>query len=502
MVGYTAAKRPYSPPLGPISMESSPPEDPRALSQRPVVVIPGILGSKLVDGRGEVVWGERTSLGRFGRLDLGSAGSDITPNGLIDRIRVLGPFWTIHAYEDLLSHLRDLGFQIGESLFLFAYDWRRSNFDTAHDFGAWVRSHPRLQDGRFDIVAHSMGGMIARLWMLEHGGAGHVRKALYLGTPFLGSMNALATLTDGWGVFANYIAGGIDVIRRTMLSFPALYELFPRYGKACRFGDRRSYTAFNVYDPAHWNAYDWLPEEYRDGGQRAAAFRENLARADRLASIVSRSVPGVEELRIAGDHQDTRLYLYVDRDRPGWRNWTFSSSRGDGTVPLWSAANAASGDLAGALPSFVEHATIFRDEWVKTVLLRELVVTAPPLVNARTSDIMTSGGSAERLEVLDAQLDPPIAAPGTVVRLVVTLRFPADAGIVRGDVSCPTARIAGTSALVEALVDVTEDAGLAEKKLTFVANLTAPANEEVYRVDVDLPPLGQRAVYLTVEQPR
>lgn len=482
-----------------------------ANSQRPVVVIPGILGSKLVDGSGEVVWGERTSLGRFGRLDLGLAGTgggNLRPDGLIKRIRVLGPFWTVHAYEDLLSHLQDLGFRTGENLFPFDYDWRRSNFDTARDFDTWVRRHPSLRDGRFDIVAHSMGGIVAKLWMLEHGGAKRVRKALYLGTPFLGSMNALASLTDGWGVFANHIAGGIEVIRRTMLSFPAVYELFPSYPRASQLGvwrpdgTWRVHELLNIYDPEQWNARGWLPDEYRDGGQRAAAFRENLARAKGLINIVPSPVPAVEEVRIAGDRQDTRYHLRVDRNDQGWRNWIFSSSRGDGTVPLWSAANAPSGDLAGARPSFVEHATIFRDESVKTVLGNELVVTAPPFVSARKSEVVTRSGSAERLDSLDARLEPPLAAPGATVRLVVTLSFPADAQVARGDVPGPTARIAGTTAPSATLIEVTEGAGLAQKTLTFVADLTVPAEEEVYRVDVDLPPLGQRAVYLTVEQPR
>ena len=250
-----------------------------AQSQRPVVVVPGILGSTLVNARGEVVWGDRGSLGDFGRLDLdpeGTAGPGLRPAGLVEKIRVLGPFWTVHAYEDLLAHLRALGMRDGETLFTFSYDWRQSNYETARHFDAWARGHPDLRDRPFDIVAHSMGGIVAKVWTLEHGGARRVRKTIYLGTPFLGSMNALATLTEGWGAFANHIAGGIDVIRHTMLSFPALYELFPRYTRCCRLGDQRAHEFLNVYDPAQWNTRDWLPPAYRDGGPRAAAFRSNL----------------------------------------------------------------------------------------------------------------------------------------------------------------------------------------------------------------------------------
>ena len=180
---------------------------------RPVVVIPGILGSKLAASDGTIVWGDRGSLSHFGRLDLDPAGEngEINVAGLVERIRVLGPFWTVHAYDDLLAHLRALGFRDGETLFPFAYDWRQSNYETARRFGSWIADQPNLRYSQFDIIAHSMGGIVAKIWMLEHGGAPRARKVIYLGTPFQGSMNALGTLTDGWGAFANFVAGGIDL---------------------------------------------------------------------------------------------------------------------------------------------------------------------------------------------------------------------------------------------------------------------------------------------------
>jgi pimeloyl-ACP methyl ester carboxylesterase len=471
-------------------------------SERPVIVIPGILGSKLASANGEVLWGDRGSLVNFGHLDLDPVGRgpEIKLAGLIDRIRMLGPFWTIHAYDDLLVHLRALGFRDGQTLFPFAYDWRQSNYETALRFDEFVSAQPILRDGPFDIVAHSMGGIVAKVWMLEHGGSQRVRKVIYLGTPFQGSMNVLGTLTDGWGIFQNRIAGGIDLIRNTMLSFPAAFELFPSYARSCRLGDRRRHEFLNIYDPVLWNGRGWLPPAYQDGGPRAAAFRSNLQRAELLVDVMRRPIPGVREVKIAGDNQNTRLYLYVSRAEQSWRGWTFSSDRGDGTVPLWSAADSRNGDLTGSLPSFVEHATIFRDEWVKEVLRRELIITAPPLVNAQVPEITTRSGVSQRLELLDARLEPPIVSPGASTQLTVTLRFPADARIARGDVSGLSARLAGTTALAIALVETTDDAGVAEKTLSFAAEFRAPTEEEVYRIDIDLPPLGQRAVYLSVER--
>jgi hypothetical protein len=51
------------------------PEHSAAQSQRPVIAIPGILGSKLADANGEILWGDCGSLRNLGRLDPDPAGT-------------------------------------------------------------------------------------------------------------------------------------------------------------------------------------------------------------------------------------------------------------------------------------------------------------------------------------------------------------------------------------------------------------------------------------------
>ena len=146
--------------------------------RRRVVVVPGILGSRLLAKDGSVLWGDRSSLSHFGQLDLDpeKPGDALEVGGFVERIRVLGPFWTVHAYDDLLIHLRVLGFRDGETLFQFPYDWRQSNFVTAEKFQSWLQAQPALRDGTFDIVAHSMGGIATRIWLTQFNGAPRVRR--------------------------------------------------------------------------------------------------------------------------------------------------------------------------------------------------------------------------------------------------------------------------------------------------------------------------------------
>src|SRR5690606_32517721 len=94
---------------------------PSAAPQRPLVFVPGLLGSKL--GRtGEereevVVWGTAEALGNFPALALeGAAGLEIVPCGLIRDISYLGIF-SQAVYRPFIERLATAGYREGETLF-------------------------------------------------------------------------------------------------------------------------------------------------------------------------------------------------------------------------------------------------------------------------------------------------------------------------------------------------------------------------------------------------
>ena len=229
---------------------------------RPVVFVPGILGSRLCQGQ-DILWGNIFSLNNFGKLQisLDRPRPEITSCGLVEKIALLGPFWAVHQYDDVIATLRKLGYRDGKTLFVFAYDWRLSNFETAKSLQSFIDGTVELRSGKFDLVAHSMGGIVSRIYLQQFNGTAKVRKVIYLGTPFAGSMNALATLSNGWGTFANRVAGGLDTIRRTILSFPAFYELFPRYDNCCRIGSESGFQSIDILNYEIWQRYNWLPAE-------------------------------------------------------------------------------------------------------------------------------------------------------------------------------------------------------------------------------------------------
>jgi pimeloyl-ACP methyl ester carboxylesterase len=350
--------------------------------QRPVVVVPGILGSKLCTTTGEIVWGSGSSLSNFSRLQLNSDSPEaLVPCGLIDKIEILGPIYSIKAYTALLAHLKGIGFG-GSNLHLFDYDWRQSNFDTAQKLKKFIED--RQRDGRipgqFDIIAHSMGGIVTRIYLNENPSA-PVNKVVYFGTPFLGSASTLGTLSEGWGSFANWIAGGMDTIREVATSFPGFLDLLPRYEHCCYVrnanGSRRD---IDIFDAEQWKAMNWLPNRVANSTTRFALFKTNLERAKTLTALLQAIPLNVTEVKFVGDAQTTRVYFAVRNGAtsPSSDTWLFTKDQGDGTVPVWSAArNPAFNSLAGTLVSFSEHATLFDDTWAEDELKHELLAVTP-----------------------------------------------------------------------------------------------------------------------------
>jgi hypothetical protein len=236
-------------------------------------------------------------------------------------------------------------------------------------------------------------------------------------------MNSFATMSAGWGEFQNFLAGGLGTIRRVVFSFPSLYELLPSYEKCCRFGDEDKYTTFDPADAKVWTDNDWIPAEHR--GARLALIEKAMSQAKRLRTLMRQPLPAnIEVTMIAADRFSTHYYLYVDPEKRNWTSWRFSKARGDGTVPVWSAANKDD-DIGDSLPAFVDHATIFNDKWIVSLLERKLNRRGdpPPVSGQGAPRVATKSGKTAGLVLVDATFEPPVAVLGDQTRfdLIVSL---------------------------------------------------------------------------------
>jgi len=346
---------------------------------RPLVFIPGILGSKLCDSSGAVVWGERSSLSNFYKLEITGKPSDIKlhPCGTIDEIQMLGRFWSINEYNKLYDALEQAGYKRNENLYVFDYDWRLSNYDNAKLFDAFIKKF--IGSREFDILAHSMGGIISRIVMDKYDSTKSLQRIIYLGTPFLGSINTFATLKEGWGFLPNQLAGGQDVVWRVSLSFPGMLELLPRYDDCCYVRTPTGAKVdLKIFEAETWKNRGWLPDAYATPA-RYEMFKSNLEASGALTPLLKKSAPApVYEIMFASDSHTTYRRIGMLEEGRGPGAWFFSHDFGDGTVPVYSAARRPDQtDYGNSLPSFAVHATIFDDKWVVNELTRLLKKQSP-----------------------------------------------------------------------------------------------------------------------------
>jgi len=276
--------------------------------RNPVVVIPGVLGSKLED------FDTKTEV--WGAFVYGAADAD-TPEGarlvalpmaqgepladLRDRVEATEALDTLEldfgflrgleigAYVDILLILaagdyvdRDLA-ESGAvnygtdhyTCFQFAYDWRRDLSEQAarlHSLILGAEAATQAARGnddpvKVDVVAHSMGGLVLRYYLrygpqplpedsslpeLTWEGAERIEHAIIVGTPNAGSALALSQLVNGvrYAPLTPYYRSAV------LGTMPAIYMLLPRdrHGAVVIDG---SGERVDILDAATWERFGW-----------------------------------------------------------------------------------------------------------------------------------------------------------------------------------------------------------------------------------------------------
>jgi len=468
-----------------------------AQPSRPLFIIPGILGSKLCDrSTNNVVWGDRLSLFRFTQLKLPTNYEpDNLPHtacGIIDSIQILGP-WRSHQYDRLKTYLGSLGYKEGRDLFFFDYDWRLSNRFTARKLQTFIAAH--APTGQIDIVAHSMGGIVARLYIQELGGGARVNRFLTMGTPHLGAANVFKTLDEGWSWYENLMAHGVTGIRTTALSFPAMLELLPGYPKCCAWRQPTG-SAVEYFDPFDfkvWQRFSWMPSDVRAGGD-GNRFSRDLSEAKSIHNVLAQPLPAtIRHVNIATSLIPT-AWRVVAQPADG-KIVEFLTWPGDGTVMDFSASNGANSD---ARPSSSEHARIFADsaaeQVVRWVLREDTIPTAGVLRDFQAS-LRAADGSLQKITGVSYE------APSALIigeKGVFTVEISGEASLGDADLSNVTAAVDTTQSTlrVSRRRDRRESNG--SITVTLEMEFTAPPMEGVHSISLSLPGVSELQDYFLV----
>lgn len=100
--------------------------------------------------------------------------------------------WTmtpfVKNYDLLISGLERNGLVRGQDFYVWNYDWRKPLSQIVGDFNSYINSLNLITGQKIDLVGHSLGGVVSRIWTQDH--ASIVDHVISLGSPHYGSLTA------------------------------------------------------------------------------------------------------------------------------------------------------------------------------------------------------------------------------------------------------------------------------------------------------------------------
>ena len=317
-----------------------------AYPQPPVIVIPGITATNLRDEYPVGPEGVWAMLGKdWDRVQLHP---DDVRYEQREPARVRADTVFGYPYGGFIEDLRhDLSPAADRPVpvFPFPYDWRQPLAAVERVLADFIEEvvartallrhyHAagyRAEDGRVDLVGHSMGGLIAA-GVLSVARAGRVRKVATLGTPFKGSFEAALKMITGHGELAGDSSSREREVARLT---PALYHLLPRFKGGVTADPGMGVDLFRA---ATWQSsvVETIAEQIRlhglggEGKDRAELipraqelFQRLLTQASEHRARVGRMTLGKvgmtrdDWMAVVGLGEETRVHLHIQQGDDG-----------------------------------------------------------------------------------------------------------------------------------------------------------------------------------------
>jgi pSer/pThr/pTyr-binding forkhead associated (FHA) protein len=322
------------------------PSGTKPLDLKPIVFVPGLMGSELWKGS-EQVWPNVRYL--FSRPDMFRLPEfePLEARGIVKEVVIVPNLIKQEQYRRLGDYLEEgFGYERGHNLIEFAYDWRKDVREAAKELARtiedWKVSPP------ITIIAHSLGCLVSRYYVECVNGKDKVDRLILLGGPHAGAPHIITSFLTGPDLLPFGLLG--ERFREIMVTFPSMYQFLPVY--ACV--DDQTGKFINVLEDE-----EWLPEHQRPLLRIARDFHRELGNKS--------SVPTIS---IFGYGIKTVTKVTVNRDVNGiWQNTELTvEESGDNRVPECSSV------LPGSEihPVQQHHGALYIDNDVKMRLKLEL----------------------------------------------------------------------------------------------------------------------------------
>ncbi len=325
--------------------------DPKIKKKNPVIIIPGIMGTHISQNYGdnEELWPNVGKLlGSFtdeflNDLSFNTDGTEnadfpMTIGDIVRKVELAGQTVT-DTFDGLISTLIADGYTEGTDLFVFPYDWRKSDSDDAVLLKSKIDEVLAQTGGsKVDIIAHSMGGLIASKYVADNT-AEKVDKLIFIGTPHLGAPKAFKALMygDDMGIKLGSLSFlHPPELKKISQNFPSVFDLLPS----------QAYSYKYIYDmtatTSKWLDYDEVKNFIINHGGNESLFSQ----AESLhASTDTFDLSGADVYNFSGCGTTKTIGSMTVKKKKSWTSlgqklvddYSIDYVNGDETVPLVSA---------------------------------------------------------------------------------------------------------------------------------------------------------------------
>jgi hypothetical protein len=321
---------------------------------RTLLVVPGLFGTAITCAEQGPVWGPFRCL--YGGPLIGELP---TPRGRAHGVMrgiSLGPVVLYDIHGALLRALERAGYRLGETLFLYAYDWRQRVVDDGPPLAAEIRRLATASGGPIDLLGLSNGGLTLRAAFAVDRDL-PVERVVLSGPPLAGSVETLTVLHAGF----QFAPLGRTVSPEEFVACPGSMDSIPSPATSSFLTvDAEAADGgqeYDLHDLATWRQLRL--SVFRDDPDRAGwldAVKKRLADLRETWRFLEGAAAPQRLTIVCGDGLPTQRHVVVERGRvrlPGEGNLRglppAAIVEGDGTVTLESARS-----WAGARPHVIK----------------------------------------------------------------------------------------------------------------------------------------------------
>lgn len=352
------------------------------IKKNPIVIIPGLLSSELQKDS-QTIWLDLWNMFLQSRqimspLFLDSYGKPTDRKVEVGQViqkkdYVLG---TVHMFDLLIDNIISQGYQLNEDLYLFPYDWRIDIRETSLNLQNQVSEIIKKTGApSVNIIAHSMGGLVAKNYIINNPASHSIGKLIFIGVPHLGAPKAMKALLFGDNFGLPGVILDKTIMRELALNMFSLYQLLPTInffglaggyfydisnaateGKLFNYEQTRNWLIDRNYNSQALNAATSLHGESLDNfnalDYKIEAYNISGCGRPTITGIMKKNEPGMWG-RMIGDSE-----------------YMINLGDGDETVPLVSASHILSDSGRNYYVSGVKHSLMPSNDRVVSLIER------------------------------------------------------------------------------------------------------------------------------------